>query len=181
MGMKFLQKPTVVLSVLALAACGGAGSNSAGLSCNSLAPLLDGPNSDANCTGNCTVEASAAAADGNFGSASRLRMEGTASGSVAISARASGGGTFGVGSVVGVIYDIGASNQQLVTYQLNTYLGGVAQDSFTIRLDREGSFAEPVARYSNTATRPYDTVEFKYMRGSGSVSGTAGVYEFCSN
>ncbi len=180
MGQKILLKSMAALSVLALSACGGGG-NSAGLSCTSLAPLLDGPNSDANCTGNCAVDQLAAAADGDFGSASRLRMDGTASGSVAVSAHASGGGTFGIGSVVGVIYDIGASSQQLVTYQLNTYLRGAAQDSFTIRVDREGSFASPVSRYSNTATRPYDTVEFKYMRGSGSVSGTAGVYEFCSD
>ena len=179
MGQKFLLKSMAALSVLALAACGGG--NSAGLSCASLDSLVDGPNSDVNCTGTCAVDNLGAAADGKFGSASRLRMDGTASGSVAVSARARGGGTFAIGSTLGVIYDIGESTQQLVTYQLNTYLGGVAQDSFTIRNDVNGSFSEPALRYSNTATRPYDTVEFKYTRGSGSASGTAGVYEFCSD
>ena len=172
--------PLAATVVVGLAACDGGG-NSAGLSCASLAPLLDGPNSDTNCTGNCAVDQLGAAADGNFGSASRLRMDGTASGSVAVSAHTSGGGMFAIGTTVGVIYEIGESSQQLVTYQLNTYLRGAAQDSFTIRVDQRGSFAAPVSRYSNTATRPYDTVEFKYTRGTGSVSGTVGVYEFCSD
>ena len=181
MGIQSKGWPLAAMALLGLSACGGGGGNASGVSCRSLAALVDGLNTDINCTGTCAVDRAGAAADGNSGSAARLRMEGTAAGSVAVSARASGGGTFAAGTVVGVIYEVGESNQDVVTFQLNTYLAGVAQDSFTLRTDARGSFATPAERASNTATRPYDTVEFKYMRGSGSSSGSAGVYEFCSD
>lgn len=186
MGYQYFLRLAAVVALLGLTACGGGGDTGgasggpSGLSCTSLAPLVDGPSSTANCAGTCKVDRASAAADGNFDSAAVLRMDGTAAGFVAVSAKASGGGMFAAGTTVGAIYDIGASSQQAVSYQLNTYLGGVLQDSFTIRTDGQGSLASAPSSTKNTATRPYDTVEFRYSRGSGTTSGRAGVYEFCS-
>lgn len=186
MGKQFFLQSIAALVLSGLSACsggsgeGGASGGPSGLSCTTLAPLVDGPSSTANCTGTCRVNRASAAADGNFDSAAVLQMEGAASGFVSVSAKARGGGMFAAGTTVGVIYDIGASTQQAVTYQLNTYLAGALQDSFTIRTDAQGSFASAPSSTKNTATRPYDTVEFRYSRASGSESGSAGVYEFCS-
>ena len=167
---------------MGLAACGNGGDdNPAGITCRSLAPLLDGPNSETACTGTCTVDNRSAAADGNFGSKATLTMQGTASGFAAVSARARGGGMFAAGTRVSVIYEASSATQSGVSFQLNTYLAGAMQDSFVLSSDGVGSPSRATSRSGGTATRPYDTVEFRYVRGSGTTTGSASAYEFCSD
>ena len=173
----------VATVVTGLSACGGDGGNAAGLSCASLAPLVDGANATNNCVagGGCSVDNAGNAADGKSGSAATLSQNGATSGYVAVDVKASGGGMFAAGTRLGVIYEASASSQTGFFLQLNTYLVGAMQDSFNVASDNAGSPARPIARGSFTTTRPYDTVEFRYVRASGSSTGIAKVYELCAD
>lgn len=179
---RFLPRLPLLLA-LGLAACSGNGENAAGLSCRSLAPLLDGPNASNVCAAGegCRVDKAGNAADGDFGSAATLRQGGITNGFVAVSARASGGGMFAAGTVVGVIWEASAAAQNGLSFQLNTYLAGAIQDSKTLYSAGAGSPERPITQDSLTTTRPYDSVEFRYVRTQGSETGTARVYEFCAD
>lgn len=177
--MLLMAAVTVVLS-----ACnGGDGSNAAGLTCRSLDPLVDGANQTFNCAagGGCSIDHAASAADGNFGSSATLRQSGATSGFAAVNVKASNGGVFARGTTVGVIWEAAAATQNGVSYQLNTYLAGVMQDSFVLHSDSTGSPAQPIAHSSRTTTLPYDTVEFRYLRATGTTTGIASVYELCAD
>lgn len=180
MGHNVLFKMMAAFGVAVLAACGGGGGNPAGVTCASLDPLLDGPNANNMCAGpsGCSVEQAGNAADGNFGSAATLIQRDTTSGFVAVDAGASGNGMFAAGTLVGVIWEASAAMQTGVSYQLNTYLLGVLQDSFVLATDSAN--ARSISSTSQTTTRPYDSVEFRVTRASGTTTGTAKVYEFCN-
>ncbi len=182
MGLRFVVRLGAAVALLGLSACGGGEGNASGLACKSLAPLVDGSNNTNNCAapGGCSVERPADAADGNFGSAATLLQKDTTSGFVAVEARASGGGTFAAGTLVGVIWESSAAMQTGASYQLNTYRLGALQDSFVLATDSSSSPARSIAYTAQTATLPYDTVEFRVIRASGTTTGTAKVYEFCN-
>lgn len=174
--------PLAVLLVLGVSACGGgSASTPSGLSCKSLSPLLDGPNSSTSCSGRCSVEQFQSVSDGSFGSAAVFRFENNASGSVAVSANARGGGMFAAGTQLGVIWSATASSQSGVLYQLNTYRSGVMQDSFALGGNGDGTSAREELHSTRTTTLPYDMVEFRYLRASGTTTGTASVYELCAD
>jgi len=179
---KCLWLPLTTVALLGLAACGGDDqATPSGLSCTSLAPLVAGANTDTNCVGNCTIENERAIADNNFGSAGVFRFDGTGSGSVAANVKANNGGMFAVGTRVGVIWSATAATQSGVAYQLNTYLAGVMQDSFVLGYNGNGTSERAEVHNVQTTTRAYDTVEFKFLRTAGTTTGSATVYELCSD
>lgn len=184
--MRTMTKNLLLLTAMTagLAACNGdGGSNAAGLTCRPLDPLVDGANQTFNCAagGGCSIDNAASAADGNFGSSATLRQNGATSGFAAVNVKASNGGMFARGTTVGVIWEASAATQNGVTFQLNTYLAGAMQDSFSLYSAGTGSPAQPIAHSSRTTTLPYDTVEFRYLRASGTSTGTASVYEICAD
>jgi hypothetical protein len=167
-----------------LSACGGDGggkSNTAGISCQSLAGQVDAPQFSNSCTGNCIGTQAVYAADGEFGTAATLGFTGSASGSVAVRATAKGGGVFAAGSMVGVIFEASSATQSGVNYQINTYRQGIQQESFDLGSDGIGSPARPITHSGDSTTLPYDTVEFKFTRAAGTTDANAMVYELCSN
>lgn len=161
----------VVTFGCSLSACGGGGGDGQGI-CHSMSAA----NAVVTSSAGSSINNLAAAADGDFNSAATITIIG--SGSASIRATAQSGIAFPNGQTVGVYW----SNRSGSTYNLtlNTYLGGVLQESLAI-CGACGTNNPGPARYDGQETsRSFDAVEVML---SGSQSNTQpatfDVHELC--